>query len=153
MAVGISAASKTLTFYSTADSSSILSAQRRRYPVAGECFVFSPLSPRPFRILRRRSLSTAFFVLEKSGNSTGDGEIIALAADEVVQQKKREDLQISHVRAAERRERKKSERTTYLIAAVMSSLGITAMAVAAVYYRFAWQMEVSFVKSFPISRN
>ncbi|KAI8564878.1 hypothetical protein RHMOL_Rhmol03G0217100 [Rhododendron molle] len=38
--------------------------------------------------------------------------------------------------------RKKSERFTYLVAAVMSSLGITSMAVMAVYYRFAWQMEV-----------
>nr|BAS69439.1 beta-ring hydroxylase [Rhododendron japonicum f. flavum] len=37
--------------------------------------------------------------------------------------------------------RKKSERFTYLVAAVMSSLGITSMAVMAVYYRFAWQME------------
>ncbi|KAL1550723.1 Phospholipase A2 crotoxin acid subunit CA [Salvia divinorum] len=37
--------------------------------------------------------------------------------------------------------RKKSERFTYLMAAVMSSFGITSMAVAAVYYRFAWHME------------
>ncbi|EAZ25424.1 hypothetical protein OsJ_09238 [Oryza sativa Japonica Group] len=37
---------------------------------------------------------------------------------------------------------KQSERRTYLVAAVMSSLGITSMAAAAVYYRFAWQMEV-----------
>ncbi|OAY73724.1 Beta-carotene 3-hydroxylase, chloroplastic [Ananas comosus] len=44
-------------------------------------------------------------------------------------------------RIAERVARKRSERRTYLMAAVMSSLGITSMAVAAVYYRFAWQME------------
>ncbi|XP_061358651.1 beta-carotene hydroxylase 2, chloroplastic-like [Gastrolobium bilobum] len=37
--------------------------------------------------------------------------------------------------------RKKSERFTYLVAAVMSSLGITSMAVLSVYYRFSWQME------------
>ncbi|KAL6847648.1 hypothetical protein ACP4OV_022674 [Aristida adscensionis] len=42
---------------------------------------------------------------------------------------------------AERAARKRSERRTYLVAAVMSSLGITSMAAAAVYYRFAWQME------------
>jgi beta-carotene 3-hydroxylase len=42
---------------------------------------------------------------------------------------------------AERKARKESERRTYLVAAVMSSLGITSMAAAAVYYRFAWQME------------
>lgn len=40
--------------------------------------------------------------------------------------------------------RKESERSTYLVAAVMSSLGVTSMAVFAVYYRFAWQMEVKF---------
>ncbi|EEC74425.1 hypothetical protein OsI_09800 [Oryza sativa Indica Group] len=44
---------------------------------------------------------------------------------------------------AERAARKQSERRTYLVAAVMSSLGITSMAAAAVYYRFAWQMEGS----------
>ncbi|AQL09873.1 beta-carotene hydroxylase [Zea mays] len=43
--------------------------------------------------------------------------------------------------AAARAARKQSERRTYLVAAVMSSLGITSMAAAAVYYRFAWQME------------
>ncbi|RLN42036.1 hypothetical protein C2845_PM01G00540 [Panicum miliaceum] len=42
---------------------------------------------------------------------------------------------------SERAARKQSERRTYLVAAVMSSLGITSMAAAAVYYRFAWQME------------
>ncbi|KAJ7974145.1 Beta-carotene hydroxylase [Quillaja saponaria] len=42
---------------------------------------------------------------------------------------------------AEKLARKKSERFTYLIAAVMSSFGITSMAVMSVYYRFSWQME------------
>jgi beta-carotene 3-hydroxylase len=45
-------------------------------------------------------------------------------------------------RVAERKARKQSERRTYLVAAVMSSLGVTSMAIASVYYRFAWQMEV-----------
>nr|ALE33753.1 beta-carotene hydroxylase 1 [Erythranthe lewisii] len=44
-------------------------------------------------------------------------------------------------RVAEKLARKKSERSTYLIAAILSSLGITSMAIVAVYYRFAWQME------------
>ncbi|CAN4085851.1 unnamed protein product [Withania somnifera] len=44
-------------------------------------------------------------------------------------------------RLAEKLARKKSERFTYLVAALMSSLGITSMAVMAVYYRFSWQME------------
>lgn len=37
--------------------------------------------------------------------------------------------------------RKKSERDAYLIAALVSSFGITSMAAIAVYYRFSWQME------------
>ncbi|KAF5451188.1 hypothetical protein F2P56_031472 [Juglans regia] len=52
------------------------------------------------------------------------------------------NYQIPSERAAERLARKRSERFTYLVAAVMSSFGITSMAVMAVYYRFSWQMEV-----------
>lgn len=44
--------------------------------------------------------------------------------------------------------RKKSERDAYLIAALVSSFGITSMAAIAVYYRFSWQMEVFFFLSF-----
>ncbi|KAK7270892.1 hypothetical protein RJT34_26394 [Clitoria ternatea] len=44
-------------------------------------------------------------------------------------------------RVAEKLARKESERFTYLVAAVMSTFGITSMAVLAVYYRFSWQME------------
>jgi beta-carotene 3-hydroxylase len=52
------------------------------------------------------------------------------------------EAEAARVAVAERAARKQSERRTYLVAAVMSSLGITSMAAAAVYYRFAWQMEV-----------
>ncbi|KAJ0267247.1 hypothetical protein HA466_0011040 [Hirschfeldia incana] len=41
----------------------------------------------------------------------------------------------------EKVEWKKSERFTYLIAAMMSSLGITSMAIMSAYYRFYWQMK------------
>ncbi|CAN8230529.1 unnamed protein product [Cochlearia groenlandica] len=51
------------------------------------------------------------------------------------------DAELLATRLAEKLERKKSERSTYLIAAVMSSFGITSMAVMAVYYRFSWQMK------------
>lgn len=51
------------------------------------------------------------------------------------------EREISTVRVAERVARKKSERFTYLVAALMSSFGVTSMAVLAVYYRFSWQME------------
>lgn len=44
-------------------------------------------------------------------------------------------------RAEERLGRKKLERKTYLLAAMLSSLGISSMAIMAVYYRFSWQME------------
>jgi len=50
--------------------------------------------------------------------------------------------QVLSPKLAEKLARKESERFTYLIAALMSSLGVTSMAVLAVYYRFAWQMEV-----------
>ena len=50
--------------------------------------------------------------------------------------------QVLSQKLAEKLARKESESFTYLIAAVMSSFGITSMAVFAVYYRFAWQMEV-----------
>ncbi|XP_068634433.1 beta-carotene hydroxylase 2, chloroplastic-like [Aristolochia californica] len=49
--------------------------------------------------------------------------------------------QIFSDRLAEKFARKKSERYTYLVAAVMSTFGITSMAVTAVYYRFWWQFE------------
>lgn len=63
---------------------------------------------------------------------------IEIAADET-------ETQIAAARLAEKIERKRSERLTYLIAAVMSSFGVTSMGIMAVYYRFAWQMEVQFV--------
>lgn len=50
--------------------------------------------------------------------------------------------QISAERVAEKLARKRSERFTYLVAAVMSTFGITSMAAVSVYYRFSWQMEV-----------
>ncbi|KAM5572383.1 hypothetical protein ABKV19_012446 [Rosa sericea] len=45
-------------------------------------------------------------------------------------------------RVAERLARRKSERNTYLVAAIMSSLGVTSAAAMAVYYRFSWQTEI-----------
>jgi beta-carotene 3-hydroxylase len=47
-----------------------------------------------------------------------------------------------HFLVAQKLARKKSQRFTYLVAAVMSSCGVTSMAILAVYYRFSWQMEV-----------
>lgn len=138
MAVGISTASATLTISTTTSHST---AGRR---LSGCVLHFSPLSTRrlgapPLRCHRKRSSTTVFFVVDEGGKSTSgdDDERI----DEREEERKREQMRISEARMIERRERKGLERTTYLIAAVMSSLGITSMAVAAVYYRFSWQME------------
>ncbi|XVE64794.1 hypothetical protein DITRI_Ditri07aG0130400 [Diplodiscus trichospermus] len=51
------------------------------------------------------------------------------------------DTAVEISRVEERLGRKKLERTTYLLAAVLSSLGISSMAIMAVYFRFSWQME------------
>lgn len=50
--------------------------------------------------------------------------------------------QLRQLSVSQKMARKKSQRSTYLVAAVMSSFGVTSMAILAVYYRFSWQMEV-----------
>lgn len=81
---------------------------------------------------RRRSSSS-------SSDSSSGGDELSKRLGETEEE---EVERISALRVAEKRERKKSERFTYLVAAVMSSFGITSMAVMSVYYRFYWQMEV-----------
>nr|AIX87525.1 carotenoid beta-ring hydroxylase 1 [Lycium ruthenicum] len=96
----------------------------------------SPFCPNLGAILkyRRKPSFTVCFVLEdeklKPQFESGAEEI-----------EKKIEEQISATHLAEKLARKKSERFTYLVAAVMSSFGITSMAVMAVYYRFYWQME------------
>lgn len=91
------------------------------------------------RLRRKTSNSTLCFVVE------GD-QISELKTESPVEEEERSEgieKQVSGGGRAEgRMARKKSERFTYLVAAVMSSFGITSMAVFAVYYRFSWQMEV-----------
>ncbi|PAL80190.1 hypothetical protein CEJ83_19740, partial [Acinetobacter baumannii] len=102
------------------------------------CFhLFSPLTRRTDRIIqrRRRPISTVCFLTSDKKEDHLEKEERVL----VVLEENRE--QISAVRAAERMARKKSERSTYFIAAIMSSFGITSMAIAAVYYRFSWQFQ------------
>uniref|UniRef100_A0A9I9CQF8 beta-carotene 3-hydroxylase n=4 Tax=Cucumis melo TaxID=3656 RepID=A0A9I9CQF8_CUCME len=84
--------------------------------------------------MRRKTLLTVCVLVEDQNSS---GEVHSLSDEEspiVVPQ-----IPSPHV--SERLARKKSERFTYLVAAIMSSFGITSMAVMAVYYRFYWQME------------
>lgn len=78
------------------------------------------------------------FVLEKEELKCQLGTI----SDEVSEEREKEIIRdMRAAKLAEKLARKKSERFTYLVAAVMSSFGITSMAVLAVYYRFSWQME------------
>lgn len=104
--------------------------------------VFSPLSSHGFfngRNRRKTSAVAVCFVLEEKKQITQ----IENLAEEIVVPEDNTDARISaDARVAEKLARKRSERFTYLVAAVMSTFGITSMAVMAVYYRFAWQMEV-----------
>ncbi|XAR71695.1 Beta-carotene 3-hydroxylase [Bertholletia excelsa] len=107
--------------------------------VVSHSYLFSLPIRRCYAMLRsgRKATKTVCFVVEdrdlNAQTKTLD-EAVDKAAEEI-------ERQIPSVRVAERRARKRSERLTYLVAAVMSSFGITSMAVMAVYYRFWWQME------------
>ncbi|RZR90284.1 hypothetical protein BHM03_00018152 [Ensete ventricosum] len=110
--------------------------------VAGDCFLlFRPLPVRNPSVrtsalspwLRRPTLISS--VLKEVGKEEAHNGGYALKEDARGGEGEREASE-------ERMARKQSERRTYLIAAMMSSLGITSMAVASVYYRFSWQMEV-----------
>lgn len=85
--------------------------------------------------MRRKTLFTVCVLVEDQ-NSSGEVENLSDEGSPIV------IPQIPSPHVSERLARKKSERFTYLVAAVMSSFGITSMAVMAVYYRFYWQMEV-----------
>ena len=85
----------------------------------------------------RKICFTVCVIMEDQKQSTQVENSIEKVPDSV-------DSQISSLRVAEKLARKRSERFTYLVAAVMSSFGITSMAVMAVYYRFYWQLEVLF---------
>ncbi|KAF4361688.1 hypothetical protein CsatB_002795 [Cannabis sativa] len=99
---------------------------------------FSPLNLCPQRtILRARPrLCVTVCVIMGDKKQSTHMEI----SDEEIPDSNADSVQISP-RLVEKRARKESERFTYLVAAVMSTFGITSMAVLAVYYRFYWQME------------
>lgn len=85
---------------------------------------------------RRHSLAVCFVLGERVQDVSPPEETVEPAADAGGELP-------AAARLAEKVARKRSERYTYLVAAVMSSFGITSMAVAAVYYRFYWQFEAS----------
>ncbi|KAI3471167.1 hypothetical protein Pfo_027830 [Paulownia fortunei] len=86
------------------------------------------------RFKRKKPNLTVCFVLE-------DEKLTQLGSRDLEEESGEDSTGKEISAAAEKVARKKSERFTYLVAAVMSSFGITSMAVMAVYYRFAWQME------------
>ncbi|CAA7053986.1 unnamed protein product [Microthlaspi erraticum] len=80
---------------------------------------------------QRKILTVCFVVDDRKQSSPMDDRPESTSSSET----------LATSRRLQKAERKKSERFTYLIAAVMSSFGITSMAIMAVYYRFSWQME------------
>ncbi|KAI4319996.1 hypothetical protein MLD38_033525 [Melastoma candidum] len=90
-----------------------------------------------YRSRRKALLTTLCFIIEEKSRVS----VPLTTVDSLAEEAPEAEPNDSVARAEERLARKRSERFTYLVAAVMSSLGITSMAVMAVYYRFSWQME------------
>ncbi|OVA17170.1 Fatty acid hydroxylase [Macleaya cordata] len=99
--------------------------------------LFSPAILRSKRIFRATKTvkSTVCFVMEEKKQEISITEKFSNSEENS------EEINQIQERVKKKLERKRSERYTYLVAAVMSSFGITSMAVAAVYYRFSWQMQ------------
>lgn len=106
--------------------------------------IFAPSLPKGYlhhcRSRKKARFFPVCFVLDEGKETTAVESLSSESSDDSTT--KIEPISINS-RAAERLARKRSERFTYLVAAVMSSFGITSMAVMAVYYRFSWQMEVN----------
>ncbi|KAG6579527.1 Beta-carotene 3-hydroxylase 1, chloroplastic, partial [Cucurbita argyrosperma subsp. sororia] len=82
-----------------------------------------PANRVPWRCFAKQSTRRLSTVKKKSGVS--EVEIV-------------KDLKVI---VEEKMVRKKAERDAYLVAAIVSSFGITSMAAIAVYYRFSWQLK------------
>jgi beta-carotene 3-hydroxylase len=131
MAAGLSGAA--VTSFAPKNNSPLAGAARSRAPrpLAGRTLAFSPLTARTSTTPRRRGLGTVTcFVPQDTERPTAPSPTPVPEPTAVLGEE------------ARRKARKRSVRRTYLVAAVMSSLGVTSMAVAAVYYRFCWQMKV-----------
>ncbi|KAM5557430.1 beta-carotene hydroxylase 2, chloroplastic [Rosa sericea] len=135
MAVGLFAAT-TPTAFRLIQSSYLL-------PKPNPTVFFPPSNLQKTTVLhrtRRKLCLTVYVVMEDQKRSTATH---VDSSEEIPQDGANSEIPIviPSVRGAERLAKKRSERFTYLVAAVMSSFGITSMAVMAVYYRFYWQME------------
>ncbi|KAK7270465.1 hypothetical protein RIF29_23630 [Crotalaria pallida] len=96
---------------------------------------FNPFTIR-FRVQAFRFPSSSPTPRRKMDNLT-----VCVLMEDPKHEEEEEQVQQVSSRVAVKLARKKSERFTYLVAAVMSSFGITSMAVFAVYYRFSWQFQ------------
>ncbi|KAL6651253.1 hypothetical protein ACP70R_010178 [Stipagrostis hirtigluma subsp. patula] len=135
MAAGISGAAMT-SF--VAKNPLLAAAARRRAPGLARRALL-PYSPLARSSPRRRGLETVTcFVPPDTEHPTAPSLPPAPVTPAALEE---EAAAAAARRIAERKARKQSERRTYQVAAVMSSLGVTAMGIAAVYYRFSWQME------------
>ncbi|KAJ7952266.1 putative Beta-carotene hydroxylase [Quillaja saponaria] len=89
-----------------------------------------------FSEIERRTIR---LVMEKKTEDAGDVEVYNETTIKPIDYNKN---QISISRGSQKLPKKTTERYTYLVAAILSSFGITSMAAISVYYRFSLQMEV-----------
>ncbi|CAL5069525.1 unnamed protein product [Urochloa decumbens] len=145
MAAGLSGAAMASSFAAKNPTTALLAAAARRRaqpPLAGRALPFAPLSTTARAPRRLRLGTVTCFVPQDTAERPADPAPAAPVLVPVPETELDEEARAAAARRiAERKARKRSERRTYLVAAVMSSLGVTSMAVAAVYYRFSWQME------------
>lgn len=131
MTEGISAASTATTYRLRRDE-----CFRPTYesPTSTSSYAFHPLKRDLHIYPLRRKRNLALCVLTKNRTV----QVVELKKGIDAELEKR---RITSRRMEERLAKKTSKRETYLIAAVMSSIGITSMAIMAVYYKFSWQLE------------
>ncbi|CAN6276679.1 unnamed protein product [Urochloa humidicola] len=146
MAAGLSGAAMTSSFAAKNPTTLLAAAAARRRaaqpPLAGRALPFAPLSTTARAPRRLRLGTVTCFVPQDTAEQPAAPAAPVPVPVPVPETALEEEARAAAARRiAERKARKRSERRTYLVAAVMSSLGVTSMAVAAVYYRFSWQME------------
>ncbi|KAK8486788.1 hypothetical protein V6N13_073588 [Hibiscus sabdariffa] len=92
-----------------------------------------------FSVLKKKkNVLNVCMVLQRGRNHETEKELVS-KGDSMEDFNHVTEMKVSKVE--ERLAKKEFERTTYLLAAMSSSLGISSTVVMAVYYRFSWQME------------
>ncbi|KAJ1384982.1 Fatty acid hydroxylase [Sesbania bispinosa] len=130
MAAGLSAATTLKPYSLLQTSTSLPKATPTLFFTPSTCFHHSTI----LRTRRRLTRLTVCVLMEDPKQN------IQIKTEEEQPPNQLVNPQLVSARVAEKLARKKSERFTYLVAAVMSSFGVTSMAILAVYYRFSWQM-------------